>query len=121
MLEPPSLEVFKEYLDLALSALGWLQGGGWSQAELRGLGGLSQPKCFWNSVALWKEKTACATQPVLLGCGVMKSYGKSMMLLEKKSAGFAFCQDRLMQLVLSESSCLYFLPFSYTILSFFFP
>lgn len=52
VVESPLLEVFKECLDAAVSALGWSQGRDWSQAELNGLGGLFQPKCFWNSLAL---------------------------------------------------------------------
>lgn len=58
------------------------------------------------------------SQLVLPGCGVMKKYGRSMMSLEEKYAGLAFCQGRLMHLVLSGSGYLYLLPFSYTILSF---
>jgi len=52
---------------------------------------------------------------------VMQKYRKSTMLLEKKYTGFAFCQVELMQLILSGSGCLYSLPFSYAILSLFFP
>lgn len=48
VVEPKSLEVAKEWLDVALRALVWLIGPD-------DLGGLSQPKCFYDSLSLYTE------------------------------------------------------------------
>ena len=51
-LECPSLEVPKEFLEVALRALGWGQGGHRAQLGLCDLGGLFQPQGSWDSGVL---------------------------------------------------------------------
>lgn len=58
-LESPHLEVSKELLAMALSAVGWGQGGDGEQFGLDGMGGLFQPKGFWDSVILYQKCVLC--------------------------------------------------------------
>lgn len=52
VVESPSLEEYKERVDVALRALIWVTRWDWSQAGLN-LGGLSQPQGFyiWNNLS----------------------------------------------------------------------
>lgn len=43
-MDSPSLQVFRECLEMAFSALGWVTRWGLSQIGLHGLGGFFQPK-----------------------------------------------------------------------------
>lgn len=50
VVDSSSVEVYKEGLDVAVSALGWVTSGDLSQVGLNDLGGLFQPKRFCDSV-----------------------------------------------------------------------